>query len=73
MFMPTARFMRSMAVDKRCPGGGEHYLGAMESENTGICGRCLEIAFPGPMAKDPEMLRFRLEESQVLSLSISAD
>ena len=56
-FMPTVGFMRSMSFDKKCPGCGGRYWGAMESENVGTCGRCLSRAFPAPMKKDPGIQR----------------
>ena len=57
MFMPTVGFLRSMSLDKRCPSCGCHYWGAMEGENMGTCGRCMSIAFPLPMRKEPVIQR----------------
>jgi hypothetical protein len=55
MFMPTVGFMRSMSFDKRCPGCGCRYWGAMETENVGTCGQCLSAAFPSPMRTEPKI------------------
>ena len=55
MFMPTVSFLRSMALDSRCPRCGCHYWGAMETESAGTCGGCLLAAFPVPMREAPEI------------------
>jgi hypothetical protein len=56
MFFPTALFLKRMSVERSCPGCHVRYLGAMESELSGICGRCLLTAFPSPMMEDSEFL-----------------
>lgn len=55
MFMPTVQFLRAMAVEKKCSICGCHYWGAMEAENVGTCGGCLQMAFPVPMRSAPVM------------------
>jgi hypothetical protein len=52
MFMPTVGFLRSLSIDRKCPACDGHYLGAMETENVGICGRCLSMAFPVQMREE---------------------
>lgn len=58
MLMPTARFLHLMALEKKCPGCGRYYLGVVESENEGACGRCMSIAFPIRMREEPVMREF---------------
>lgn len=61
----TARFLKFLAVDKKCLACGRWYLAATEEENPGVCGTCITAAFPSPMEEEGLPLHQEVREVQL--------